>query len=494
MSGRARSVHVDAQAIARHRTAIRRYRCSRPISLALNDGLITSRTSVLDYGCGRGGDLRYLQKRDIRAEGWDPHYRPEVVVKPADVVNLAYVLNVIEDTEERRAALESANELALEVLIIAVRVDRSLENATDYGDGYITNAGTFQKIFSQKEFCEYVESTLSRRTYVAGLGIVYVFKADDAESHYLATRAFTRRLEYRPDLTAEFAKSAVARRYIRMANEIGRIPLAEEFKGYARLVDLFGSAHRLERLTLACVNKNAFEGSRSQRREDILLYFAMLRLQGVRPPPFASLPPAVREDIRAIWRSYAAAQKEGGEFLFSLGRSELVQTACTNSPVGKRVADTLYVHRSAEDEMPPLLRLLIFAARRIVGDVEYNIVKFSVDGRAISFLGYKDFDDDPHPPLTHSVRIFLPKTSYDIRDYSSSENPPILHRKDTFVTPSYIHYEKFRQLTEAEEGFGLLSLPTIGYRSAWQQLLSERGLDIRDHKLVNSTDATASLP
>jgi hypothetical protein len=40
----------------RHRTAIRRTTLSRPLSLALDAGLIDHDVIVLDYGCGRGAD------------------------------------------------------------------------------------------------------------------------------------------------------------------------------------------------------------------------------------------------------------------------------------------------------------------------------------------------------------------------------------------------------------------------------------------------------
>jgi hypothetical protein len=49
--------------IARHRTAIGRPELSRPLRLALQDGLLTAETSVFDYGCGRGDDLQRLRSR-----------------------------------------------------------------------------------------------------------------------------------------------------------------------------------------------------------------------------------------------------------------------------------------------------------------------------------------------------------------------------------------------------------------------------------------------
>src|SRR5262249_8351421 len=159
-------------------------------------------------------DIRYLQSRRVSVNGWDPHHRPKGEGKPADVVNLGYVLNVIEDTAERDETLVRAFALARRVLVVAVRVGSAYDEADEYGDGVLTRRGTFQKIYTQAEFREYVESVLQRRTYVAALGILYVFKNEEAEVAYVANRAFTRRLEYRTDLIADFKKSKIATSYV----------------------------------------------------------------------------------------------------------------------------------------------------------------------------------------------------------------------------------------------------------------------------------------
>ena len=472
---------VSTKAVARHKTALQRYRVSKPVSLALAAGLITRGISVLDYGCGRGGDLRYLRSRRIRAEGWDPHYRPDGRLAPADVVNLSYVLNVIDDLSERAQALRHAYQLAKQLLIIGVRIDRF--DGEEYGDGILTGNGTFQKIYTQDEFRRYLESILEVAPVVAAPGIAYVFKADEAKASYLASQAFSRRLEYRIDLLGEFAKSSAARRFVRLATTLGRMPLPEECRGYEKLVELFGPRERIERLTLRRVDRTAFEGAREERRADILTYLAMLRLEGLRPPPVNALPPGVREDVRALWGSYAALVGDADRFLFSIGQPEIVKATALKAGIGKLLPQDLYVHRSAVEELPTVLRVIVFAATRIIGTVDYDIAKISLDGRAVSFLSYREFDDDPHPCLLRSVRVYLPRATYSVRNYSDSQNPPILHRKDAFVMPSYSHYAKFRGLTVAEEEFGLLSEANIGYRDEWEAMLRNRGVELNGHRL-----------
>lgn len=464
-------------------TAIKRLSCSRPVALALADGLITKRTSVFDYGCGYGADIRHLRARHIRVNGWDPHHRRNQKVVSSDIVNLGYVLNVIEDPIERAETLTRAFALAKQVLIIAVRVESALDGADEYGDGVLTRRGTFQKIYTQTEFREYLESILHRRTHVAALGVAYVFKDEETEASYVANRAFTRRLEYRTDLIAEFKKSKLAVSYVGLANRLGRFPFPEEFPKYPKLIESFGSSNRIERLALGLIDQTAFQGSRDQRREDILTYLAMLRLENIKVPGISKLPMSIQGDIKAIWKTYTDALKEGEQFLFSIGRPEVVANVCATCKIGKQLPSHLYVHRSAEDELPPLLRILLFAGKEIVGELPYDLVKFAKDGRALSFLQYQNFDEDPHPALLRSVKVFLPKTTYDIREYLSSPNPPILHRKDTFVLPSYPHFERFRNLTEQEESLGLLSSPDIGYRRPWEDLLLSRRVRIQNHQV-----------
>lgn len=470
--------------IPRYRTAIRRFSASRPIAVAMADGLIARSTVVFDYGCGRGSDLLFLRSRQIKAEGWDPYYRSSGKVIPADVVNLGYVLNVIEDPSERDHALRRAYDLARRLLIVAVRIDQTLDDAEEFGDGFCTERGTFQKLYTQTEFRDYLQSTLGIPPLFAVPGIAYLFKDEELKSWYLANRAFTKRLEYRPDLIAEFGKSRLAARYVESASRLGRPPLPEEFPGYGRLLERFGPPKRLERLLLRRIDRAAYEGSRAERRADILTYVAMLRLEGLRLPPFHVLPASIQADVKAFWGSYATAASDGERFLFSMGNPDAVRQAASEAKVGKLLPEDLYVHRSAVDELPTLLRLILFAATRVVGEVEYDVVKISLHGRSVSFLRYPNFHDDPHPALLRSVRVYLPRATYSVREYDESANPPILHRKDAIVHAHYAQYEIFRRLTTREEELGLLGEANIGYRQEWEALLQQRGIVIRGHDIT----------
>jgi DNA phosphorothioation-associated putative methyltransferase len=102
--------------VERHRTAIRRTALSRPIQLAQECGILTHQETIFDYGCGHGDDVRLLTEGGFSATGWDPLNFDTGAKLSASIVNLGYVLNVIEEPDERRDALLSAWELAQDAL------------------------------------------------------------------------------------------------------------------------------------------------------------------------------------------------------------------------------------------------------------------------------------------------------------------------------------------------------------------------------------------
>jgi NAD(P)-dependent dehydrogenase (short-subunit alcohol dehydrogenase family) len=92
------------------------------MALLARFGFIEPGTDVLDYGCGQGDDVRVLTESGVVAIGWDPHFRPDTVRQSSSVVNLGFVLNVIERPAERAETLRSAWSFCSCVLAVAVMV------------------------------------------------------------------------------------------------------------------------------------------------------------------------------------------------------------------------------------------------------------------------------------------------------------------------------------------------------------------------------------
>jgi DNA phosphorothioation-associated putative methyltransferase len=471
-------------AILRHKTAIRRFQPSRPISVACEHGLISPDTTVFDYGCGRGDDVQLLSESGIMASGWDPHFCSENPIREADVVNLGYVLNVIEDPRERSDVLLRALNLARRALIVAVRVDNGPQSGESFNDGLITTRSGFQKLFKQSEFRSYLENVTGLPPAMAALGIAYLFKDKSLQSDFVATRSLQRSVFGRRHELEEFRSSDLGRAYLELARTLARLPKPREFPDFSSLRARFGSPQRIMRLASALLDPHQLDEVQRQRRENFLVYYAATRLEAIRLPRFSVLPSETQAEILSLWPSFKHAREEGEAFLFSLGDPERVRVALSGAPVGKLVGDSLYVHRSAEEQLPPLARLQLFAARQLTGNIEFDIVKLSTNGRKVSFLRYPEFDSVAHPALLSSLSVYLPKSDYRYREYATSDNPPVLHRKEAFVDETYPFYEKFASLTQQEEKRSLLSRPDIGLRQAWERLLTEQGLEIRGHRLL----------
>lgn len=484
----------------RHRTAIVRGALSRPVRLAIDLGLVDADTTVFDYGCGYGEDLHELAKAGISAAGWDPHFRPDSLKKAADVVNLGYVINVIPDVAERHKVVLDAWRLSERALVVSARLDSERRNLTDgrpHGDGFMTAHGTFQKFFGQGELRGWLDAVLEVETIAVAPGIFVAFKAEeDANEFLLRTRRRRRRLavrvsrsdriydEHRPALDALIA----------FFGERGRLPAkTEQLELQRQLADAVGSVRRAWRVAVAVTPDVDWDAVAAERRQDLLVELALLKLN--RRPTFTKLPETTRHDVRGLVGPYKQATADADELLYSAGNTALVSEAADQAPVGKRLPTSLYVHESALQDLPPVLRVYEGCARWLVGEVDgANLIKLATDKSKVSYLEYPDFDRLPHPALSRTTFVRIGALDVDERDYSDSDNPPVLHRKETFVGPDYPLKSKFERLTVQEERFGLLGgdTRTIGNLRGWQERLQEMGLTLHGHRVVRSRSGADS--
>jgi DNA phosphorothioation-associated putative methyltransferase len=253
----------------------------------------------------------------------------------------------------------------------------------------------------------------------------------------------------------------------------------------------FGSLKRAFALVRRVTGEAEWEALRQRRTEDLLVYLALARFR--RRPALGQLPPTLRADLRAFFGTYTKACQRADELLFKAGDPAAVDDACRRSPVGKLLPDDLYVHRSALEHLGPLLRIYEGCGRAYLGEVEgANLIKIHRRSGKLSYLAYPDFETDPHPALLRCVRLSLRTRQLDCYDYGQSDNPPVLHRKETFLCPDHPLYAKFARLTAQEERHGLLSsTATIGTRSGWVERLRERGFRLQGHRLVRRAGGDA---
>jgi hypothetical protein len=117
----------ETMVVHRHKTALVRYELSKPVRSLLEYGQLRTGTTFFDYGCGQGADVAGLRNLGYAAEGWDPVHRPEVVKTDAEVVNLGYVLNVIEDPAERLETVVEAFRHARRLLVVSALITETVD-------------------------------------------------------------------------------------------------------------------------------------------------------------------------------------------------------------------------------------------------------------------------------------------------------------------------------------------------------------------------------
>jgi DNA phosphorothioation-associated putative methyltransferase len=190
--------------------------------------------------------------------------------------------------------------------------------------------------------------------------------------------------------------------------------------------------------------------------------------------------------MRAFFGTYTKACRLADALLFRAGDPAAVDAACRRSPVGKLLPDDLYVHRTALDALEPLLRIDEGCGRAYLGEVEgANVIKIHRRTGKLSYLIYPDFDTHPHPALLRCVKLSLRTRQLECYDYGRSPNPPVLHRKETFLHPGHPLHPKFARLTRQEEQHGLLTdTSTLGTRAGWEARLREAGRALSGHRLV----------
>jgi len=474
--------------IPRYKTAISRSNFSRPFQIALSTRLISKDTSIFDYGCGKGDDLQALNSLGYKASGWDPSFNPNEKPKKADAINLGFVINVIENPSERIEVIRKAFRLAKKVLMVSSRLTFELNKSKchPHGDGYFTQKKTFQKFYTQDELRDLLHDTLKIEPIPAAPGIFFVFKDDLLKSSFESSR-FRRRIypNFKINANEVFDKNKpLLQPIVDFLMERGRLPDDLEITCEKKLKEKFGNIRRAFGVIRQVLNEDDWSKVQEERTEDLAIYLGLAKFSG--RPPISKLGKDIQLDVKAFFGSYKEACKQADELLFSVGDQTLVNKACQQAPCGKLTHDALYIHESSLPKLSPVIRTYEGCARNYMGDVEgANIIKLHRLKPKVSYLSYPKFDSDPHPSLTGA--LVVPLRSFDVKyyNYSNSDNPPILHRKEEFVPSDHPSREKFSKLTKQEERAGLFeNTRIIGTRERWKEVLETQGVCLRGHRLT----------
>jgi DNA phosphorothioation-associated putative methyltransferase len=395
-------------------------------------------------------------------------------------VTLTYVINVIEDPAEREAVLRDAWSLAEHCLVVSSRLawERKQVTGTAVSDGTLTRRNTFQRLYSPAELRSIVESVAAVRAISPVPGMVYAFRHDNDRLAYLARRASPDQV-WQEGTDAQSAIAAV----VDFLERRGRTPMVEETPEVLLPLLRNVTGRQLAKLATEAADPDRVSEGRRKSILNVLLLLGIEVFNG--RSPLQSLPLPVQADIRAFFDSYRDACRRADRLLLKLRDNAYLRNVMRNS-VGKMTPTDIYVHRRAAEHMPVLLKLYEHCGAVAVGrPVDWDLVKLAHEGRSVSWLGYPDFDRDPHPRLAWSYSVDMRTLEGSYRSYIDSVNRPLLHRKHEFLSPDDPDASKYRRLTNHEIRAGLYQRPhLIGNERGWEAALHIAGVQLRGHRLI----------
>lgn len=510
--------------VQRHLTALTRGNLSAPVQLLLRHGLLPPGSTMFDYGCGRGDDVVGLTAEGFVAHGWDPHFAVDQPTFEADVVNLGFVVNVIEDPAERIDAIHKAFRLARRVMSVSVMLYGNDPAGRPFRDGFITSRNTFQKYFTQAEFKDYIEQVLHQEAFMAGPGVAFVFSDMDSEqcfhagrfrSRGVAARLLATRTPRVPVIREPRQRVAQpprpSRAEVELMNakalldplwatalDLGRLPEPEEVANLEKIESHIGSLGKAVRLLGRHYDQTLLAAAASTRADDVRLYLAAQQFS--RRPAYRQLEPRLQRDIKSFFGDYRTAQASGLRLLLDAADPSLLLDACQRASTAGlgwlEEEHSLQLHVSMLDRLPAILRAYV-SCGLILWDAtsEVQLVKIHIGSGKLTLMEFDDFDTSPIPLLRRRIKVNVRKQDYDLFEYGGAEYPkPLLFRKSRFLHEDYLGYAEQAAFDEALDATGILTDSEFGPApERLQQELAFRrigicGMQLRPSELIPDLD------
>ena len=448
--------------VERHRTAMSRSVLSAPMQALARHGFLDGNKTIFDYGCGRGDDIAVLSAAGIRANGWDPHFSPGSCLEESDIVNLGYVLNVIEEPLERVKALRAGYGLARDVIAVAVlivgKVDTSSFNP--YRDGFMTTRGTFQKYFTHEEARRMIERAIDQEAIPVGPGVFFAFRNKIAEQRFLEARHrrhqdISHLLAITPppmvptsrDETLLEENRELITAVWQRAIDLGRLPSLDELDGAIQqeLAERIGSVRVAAQLAQRIYNSKTLSQARQARNEDLKVYFALNCFS--RRTSYRELPRELQRDVKTFFGSYAKAEENGRQLLFSLGDPTVILTAAQEASLqGIGYLDGIHsiqLDGGLINRLPAPLRAYIGCAEQIYGDIgSSDIVKIHIQSSKLTILYFEQYKKTPLPRLRERIKINLREQSIDFFEYHDGKPAQLLYFKSRYMAKNQLGYRR----------------------------------------------------
>ncbi|WP_249348232.1 DNA phosphorothioation-associated putative methyltransferase [Pseudoalteromonas aurantia] len=450
---------TTTHAIQRHKTAINRDRLSAPFQKLAKFGYLSGDYSIQDIGCGFGDDYNECINHGLNINAWDPVHKPNGHKVQSDIVNLGFVLNVIEDYDEREQTLKAAYALCDKLLLVSVMLINSniFEQFKPYKDGVITKRNTFQKYYSQSQIREYIEQTLNVSTLPFGQGIIAVFKCPALlEQHHvelqfnnhawqhITQRPIAKKLPERVKQSVFEKHTELFEVFWQHCLHYGRIPANDEFELSEQLRAIINSHNKAFELAQSQFDYAEFEAAQQKRQQDLLVYFA-LSLFGKRQAK-SHLPNRLQRDIKTHFEGLNQALEQAKALLFSIAEPANIANACTH--VFEQINIGEFNHSQSYtlpkqylNKLPAILRVYIGCAAQLYGDIDdIDLIKIHMRSGKVTLLKYDDYSKKL-PLLTERIKVKLAEQDIDYFYYGNEYPLQPLYNKLNFLEPNTNEYK-----------------------------------------------------
>jgi DNA phosphorothioation-associated putative methyltransferase len=493
----------EARVVERYRTALSRSNLSAPMQILARFGFLDGSKTVFDYGCGRGDDVRNLRANGIEVNFWDPHYAPEETRIPAQIVNLGFVVNVIESYSERVEAVQGAFRLAQELLVVSVMLhNQNSFKGERYEDGVITSRNTFQKYYTQDEMKGFLAECVAVEPFAVAPGIFFLFANESAEEAFrFGQRGGNRGLHLARKVPKEKRVGVRDQRRQEQINALqqlreqwlmlGRAPHRSELNNLDEITRLFGSVNR----ALACVESETdpelFQRAAGARKDDILVALAMQTFS--KRKPFSHLDLNFQRDIKSFFETYQAALEQARGLLHEVSDPYRIEVACLAAAEnGLGYSDeehALLVPASIIERLPPLLRAYIGCASVLYGDPRSSdLVKIHPRSGKLSLMRYDDFYGSPLPKLLERVKINIRTNRLQYYGYGVDYPAPYLYFKSRYLNEEMDGYAAQVAFDEQLAALDLPNMTGHGPRAAdFDQMLTAKRWEVNGLSLQRST-------
>ena len=272
----------------------------------------------------------------------------------------------------------------------------------------------------------------------------------------------------------------------------GRDPERAEIPSLEVVTSVFGSLPAALRF-IKSRKENVevyLDDARQSRIDDLRVYFAQLQFE--KRKPYRHLEARLQKDIRTFFGDHRTALDAGRQLLFAVANVQAIGQAC-HSAAERGIgwledSESLQLHTSLVEQLPPVLRSYVHCGTQLYGDVSSaDLIKIHIRSGKLTLMKFDDFVGKPLPKMIQRVKLNLRKQDMEVFDYSDLYEPPFLYRKSRFINEEFQNFAEQLAFEEALDNASLMNFSGYGPSvTEFEQLLETRRYACDGFALVRS--------